>query len=191
MFPWLLRCAVAGLWLAGAAAFAQSVVRRDGETIFFTGRIDSASARQFLRLVDDPAVHRLVIRSPGGFAAPALDIGEAVHAHGLDVDVDRYCLSSCANYVFPAGRQKRVSGPAAVGWHGSMAHVLYRQAHGEEHWSEDVFAQARELAAREAAFFRSIGVDGFVCWFAKLPPYGVDGFYTLSPRTWQASESPT
>ena len=44
-----------------------------------------------------------------------------------------------------------------------------------------MLVQARALAAREAEFFRRVGVDGFVCWFAKLPPHDVDGFYTLSP----------
>lgn len=42
-------------------------------------------------------------------------------------------------------------------------------------------AQARELAQREAAFYARIGVDGFVCWFGKIPPYDVDAFYALAP----------
>ena len=43
-------------------------------------------------------------------------------------------------------------------------------------------ADARRLARREAAFFRRIGVDGFVCWFGKIPPYGEREFYALSVR---------
>ena len=42
-------------------------------------------------------------------------------------------------------------------------------------------AQARELARREDAFFRRIAVDGFVCWFGKIPPYQASDFYTLTP----------
>jgi hypothetical protein len=165
----------------GAHADAPStVVRAEGDAIVFQGRIDEPSAREFLRLAGDPSVHVLVIRSAGGFVGAALDMAEAVHARGLDVEVDQFCLSSCANYVFPAGRRKWLSGPAVVGWHGDMAHVLYRARRGDEHWSEELMAQARALAAREDAFFRSIGVDGFVCWFGKIAPYDVEGFYTLS-----------
>jgi hypothetical protein len=167
--------------LGSAHADAPStVVRAEGDAIVFQGRIDAPSVHEFLRLADDPSMHRLVIRSPGGLVGPALDMAEAVHARGLDVEVDQSCLSSCANYVFPAGRRKSLSGPAAVGWHGDMAHVLYQAQRGDEHWSEEQLAQARVLAAREDAFFRSIGVDGFVCWFGKIAPYEVEDFYTLS-----------
>jgi hypothetical protein len=41
-------------------------------------------------------------------------------------------------------------------------------------------ASARVLARREEAFYAQIGVDGFVCWFGKLPPYDVGEFYALS-----------
>jgi hypothetical protein len=90
------------------------------------------------------------------------------------------CLSSCANYIVPAGRRKLLGGPFVLGWHGNMAHVLYRARSGQEQWSEAQLAAAAILARREAAFFRSIGVDEFLCWFGKIPPYEVDEFYTLS-----------
>ena len=177
----ILLAALATLCAAARAeAPSSTAVRVDGDAVVFQGSIDEPSVREFLRLVEDPAIHRLVIRSPGGLVGPALDMAEAVVARGLDVDVDQACLSSCANYVFPAGRHKTLSGPAAVGWHGDMAHVLYRAQQGEEHWSDELMAQARVLARREDAFFRRIGVDGFVCWFGKIAPYDVDAFYTLS-----------
>jgi hypothetical protein len=127
-------------------------------------------------------VRRLVITSPGGLVAPALDMAEALHARGLDVEVPEACLSSCANYVFLAGRQKLLGGPAAVGWHGNMTHVLHLQQIGERRWSDSEIASARLLAQRESSFFQRIGVDGFVCWFAKLPPYGIEDFYALTPQ---------
>ena len=177
--------ALATLAWVGTALQAQpssaTSVRLDGDAIFFTGRIDGASVAEFLRLLRDPAVARLVIQSQGGLVAPALDMAEAVHERGLDVEVAQACLSSCANYVFPAGRRKLLSGPEAVGWHGNMAHVLYRQQRGEEQWGEGPMAQARELAQREDAFFRRIAVDGFVCWFGKIAPYEASDFYTLTP----------
>ena len=174
-------CALASLCLL-AAAHGQTTVRREGDAVVFRGSIDREGAREFLRLSADPAVLRLVIRSQGGLVDAALDMAEAVHDRGLDVEVDGACLSSCANYVFPAGRRKLLSGPGAVGWHGNMAHVLYRAQRGEGQWSEELMAQARTLARREQDFFGRIGVDGFVCWFGKIQPYAEADFYALSPQ---------
>jgi hypothetical protein len=176
------RLAVAAvLSLLAGAPWAQSAsVQRSGDAVVFDGRIDRASADEFLRLAADPAVRRLVIRSQGGLVAPALDMADAIVDHGLDVEVNEACFSSCANYLFPAGRNKVLSGPAAVAWHGNMAHVLYRAQRGEEHWSEAELADARALARREDAFFRRIGVDGFVTWFGKIAPYAIEESYALS-----------
>ena len=62
-----------------------------------------------------------------------------------------------------------------------MAHVLWMERTGRGSWSEQAMDEARSLASRESAFFERIGVDGFVCWFAKIPPYEEAGFYTISP----------
>jgi hypothetical protein len=104
-----------------------------------------------------------------------------VREHGLDIEVPRTCLSSCANYVFPAARHKLLGHPRAVGWHGNMAHVLYLHRTGQQTWSEALVQDARQLARDESALFRRLGVDGFVCWFGKIAPYDVDEFYALSP----------
>lgn len=182
----LLLLALAGVAAAQAppapppaAESASASVRRVDDAIVFRGRIDAVSAAAFLALLQDAAVTRLVITSPGGFVAPALDMAEAIHARGLDVEVPEACMSSCANYVFPAGRRKVTGRPGTVGWHGNMAHVLYLHQNGHGHWPEPVIAEARGLARREAEFFRRAGVDGFVCWFGKLPPYQAEDFYWL------------
>jgi hypothetical protein len=155
-------------------------IQRAADALVFDGRIDSAAAARFLQLLEDPGVTRLVITSPGGLVAPALDMAEAIHARGLAVEVPSTCLSSCANYVFPAGRRKQLGRPDAVGWHGNMVHVLHLQQSGQANWAPEALAQARALARREADFYRRIGVDGFVAWFGKLAPYGVEDFYYLS-----------
>jgi hypothetical protein len=171
-----------GAGFAHAQTVAGTTVERQGDAIVFRGRIDDGSATTFLQLLQEPGVRRLVITSPGGLVIPALDMAEALAARGLDVEVPEACFSSCANYVFLAGRHKLLGGPAAVGWHGNMTHVLHLQQIGEGRWTRPEIAAAHVLAQRETAFFRRIGVDGFVCWFAKLPPYNVEEFYALSPQ---------
>ena len=165
---------------AGPAQAAAAVVQAVGDAVVFDGRIEPRSAAQFLALLRDPAITRLVITSRGGIVSAALDMALAIHEHGLDLEVPTACLSSCANYIFPAARRKSLGRPDAVAWHGNMAHVLYLQHSGQERWDERHIEEARQLARREAVFFRRIGVDGFVCWFGKIAPYNADDFYYLS-----------
>src|SRR3954471_2005967 len=134
MHAFTRRLVAAALVVAGAlpaAALAQRVVR-EGDAIVFDGRIDERSATAFLALAKEPGVTRLVITSGGGLVDAALDMAEAIHARGLDIEVPVQCRSSCANYLFPAARRKQVGTPGAVAWHGDMAHVLYLDRTGQE-----------------------------------------------------------
>jgi hypothetical protein len=183
LFPQPYACALLLALAVPAHAQAPSTtVERAGEAIVFKGRIEGASAAKFRELLREPGVSRLVITSGGGLVDAALDMAEAVFDHGLDVEVPQSCLSSCANYVFPAGRKKRLGHARAVGWHGNMAHVLHLQQSGQARWSEPEMEDAKRLARREQAFFQRIGVDGFVCWFGKIAPHDVEEFYALSPQ---------
>jgi hypothetical protein len=176
-----LLLALAGHARAQAPSVAALVKQVDG-AIVFDGRISPRSAAQFLLLLQqDPNITRLVITSQGGTVSAALDMAFAIHDRQLDVEVPTACLSSCANYIFPAARRKTLGRPGAVAWHGNMAHVLYLHQTGRASWDEQQMADARRLARREYEFFSRVGVDGFVCWFAKIEPYNVDDYYYLSP----------
>jgi hypothetical protein len=189
--PSLVLHAALAVLLAGAGpANAQEApavaVQAVGDAVVFKGQINARSAAEFLRLLrEDPKITRLVISSRGGMVTAALDMALAVHERQLDVEVPVACMSSCANYVFPAGRNKTVGRPDAVAWHGNMTHVLYLQQTGQASWNEDQIEGARQLAVREAQFYRRIGVDGFACWFGKIAPYNVDDFYSLSASDMQ------
>lgn len=180
-----LAALVASANQSQAQTSALTTVERAGDTIVFRGRIDTGAAAQFLDLLRDPQVTRLVITSQGGLVSAALDMAFAVHERQLDVEVPSTCYSSCANYIFPAGRQKLIGRLGAVGWHGNMAHVLHLQQTGQANWDEKVMDDARHLARREKEFFDRIHVDGFVCWFAKIAPYNVEDFYQLSAADMQ------
>lgn len=179
------RCATAlalAVLLTGTpplAAQQATRVLRAGDAILFQGRINGRAAETFLGLLAD-GIQRLVITSEGGAVGPALDIATAVHQRGLDVEVPSTCFSSCANYIFPAGRRKIAARHGVVAWHGNMAHVLYLDRSGQGRWHSEEMVSARQLAAREAEFYRRIGVDGFVAWFGKIAPYEIAEFYWLS-----------
>lgn len=181
-----IRCAAAVVLalgaLAGHAQSASARVEQRGDAVVLEGRIDDEATTRAIALMQDPWITRLVITSGGGLVNAALDLAEVVHAQRLDVEVPLSCMSSCANYVLPAGRRKLLGRRGAVAWHGNMAHVLYLQRTGQASWPERELAQARRLAQREAEFYARLGVDGFVSWFAKLPPYAIDEFYSLSTQ---------
>ncbi|RYY95324.1 MAG: hypothetical protein EOO24_23050, partial [Comamonadaceae bacterium] len=185
--PGLLGVVLACLLLPAAQAQAQSQARveRVGDAIVFDGRIHGGSADAFLALLQQPGVRRLVITSQGGLVQAALDMADAIHAIGLDVEVPHACHSSCANYIVPAARSTTLAAPGVLSWHGNMAHVVSLHQSGEQPLGDSVLAEARRLARREADFFRRIGVDGFLCWFAKLPPFNVADAFTLSAADMQ------
>lgn len=151
-----------------------------GDRLVFAGHITRSSANLFRDKMRAGQYKTLVIASPGGDVEAALDIAETVLNAKMDVEVQYLCASSCANYIFPAGARKLISPGAVVGWHGNVTHLAYLDRIDPGRSSEEVREHVRHLSAREAAFFRRIGVDGYVCWFGKLAPYNVRGTYALS-----------
>lgn len=163
------------------------------DEVHYQGPISVEHNRQFFEAVADRSPKRLTITSGGGEVAAAIALGEWVFAKHLDIEVPDYCLSSCANYVFPAGRHKLIQAGAIVAWHGNYRHLqqtgLWRddvasrmQRHGEDQQTatRNVHAQVENLVKLERAFFARIGVDETLCWIGKLPPYNVSNYYFLS-----------
>ena len=58
------------------------------------------------------------ITSLGGGINAGLQLGEWIVENNLDVSVPEYCVSSCANYVFLAGKTKMLGKHAYLIWHG-------------------------------------------------------------------------
>ncbi|MCV2350661.1 hypothetical protein [Paucibacter sp. Y2R2-4] len=151
-----------------------------GERLVFAGAITKGSSKLFSHYVATENIATLVMASGGGDVDAAIEIAEIVFRRGINVEVQVMCMSSCANYIFPAGRTKTIAPGAIVGWHGNVTHLTYLD-HLNPLRSDAQVRQVNLLTAkREAEFFRTIGIDGFICWFAKLPPYDIRGTYALS-----------
>ena len=93
----------------------------EGSTIIFDGDIEEETYRHFLLAVDDKEdqITAIRINSGGGITDQGMWIGKWIFDHELDVIVDELCFSSCANYIFTAGKNKIIGNDAIVGWHGS------------------------------------------------------------------------
>ena len=136
-----------------------------------------------------------MITSSGGAVEAGIALGTWVFEHQLDVEVPKYCLSSCANYVFPAGNRKYIGPGAVVAWHGNYHHLketglwvediaMRMQRYGEDATTarEEARAEMERLVRIEQDFFIRIGVDQYLCWVGKMPPYNAPNYYFLSPE---------
>lgn len=181
-----LLCAATAGHVGLAAPGAAGSARYDGD-------ISAEHNRRFFNELGARRVTRLSITSAGGEVEAGIVLGRWVHERGLDVEVSAYCLSSCANYVFPAGRRKVILPGGVVAWHGNYHHLLMTGT-----WTDDVDRRMRRTGERrpvarrrvkaqvdrlvdlERDFFASIGVDEGLCWAGKRPPHGVPDYFFMS-----------
>lgn len=152
----------------------------DGVAVY-NGPLEPDSMKRLRTVIGERPVARLRIRSGGGEVGGAIELARWVHANGIDVEVDGACFSSCANYIFPAGRKKYIVGKGIVGWHGTLTHLLYRHERGIKPVDANALPSLKEMVAMERAFFADTGINSFTGWFGKMPPYSVYNMYYLSP----------
>ena len=72
------------------------------------------------KISDKHEIREVVVSSEGGSALAGMAIGLLIQREGLNVRVEGYCVSSCANYIFPAGREKIISRDALIVFHGGF-----------------------------------------------------------------------
>lgn len=187
-------------WLHHAGFFDRSQVTLSNGVLLIQGNLDMELLAQFRRVLESSDVRdvRVRLRSPGGQIHVAMAIGREIHRRRLDVEVDRLCHSSCANYLFTAGRNKYLQSADQVRFHGGalqpdfVAAALQLVEQGRQMLDgEDIppdmdmelFRELCGLAAglpinaatnilAEKAFFEEIGVS------ALTPVYGQYGEYS-------------
>jgi hypothetical protein len=174
-------------------------IEHNGNTVIYRGSLTEEGLAALQKTGADPLVTTLLIESAGGEIVVGMDFGNWVIDRELDVVIDRACLSSCANYVFTAGRNKEILPGAVVAWHGSAKQPgLLEQLHQAVAEQIDSMqlgprARQRELERAQRAnveyltgaiykqdrlFFR-LGVDEYVTRIGN-DKYGVRGFFYLS-----------
>lgn len=157
----------------------------DGTTLTYRGPLHQEGVARLLDAAEGAAdrPRTLVITSTGGDIEAGMQLGNWVFERGLDVHVPEYCISSCANYVFTAGRRK-VLGPAALLiWHGgatqqnlaSGSPCRYLDAPGvpcdEQKLREVLEATLARVQRLEADFFERIGVTQLITVLGQWPQY--------------------
>ena len=164
----------------------------NGEKLVYEGNITFEANQIALDLYDKAKVKPriLEITSLGGGINAGLALGEWIVTNGLDVSIPHYCVSSCANYIFVAGKTKHLAKNAYLIWHGGasqpgLTQALKNNAQREinrtvntnqrEHARATKFAEIDAhiafIQSREENFYSSIGVDPKIPVLGQLFPY--------------------
>ena len=162
-----------------------------GDVVEFGGAITAASVEAFIAAHRDARIERVVLDSMGGDVASALTLANWMVDRRVDVEVRNLCASSCANYLFAAGRRKIIDERAVVVWHGSMLQKDFRAmcapqvpraepTFGPPGYVEGLDAAMREartgmcgayrtLVADQDAFFARVHVDEYLTRLGQEP----------------------
>jgi hypothetical protein len=137
----------------------ESSLKREGNLLRFSGEISLDSAKA---LVDrlSPGIETLVVTSMGGDARAGQIIAREVIQRKIKVIVDKYCLSSCANYIFLAAASKTLAPGAIIGFHGGLVGEPAPAALPDgTAVSQEVAVQFKELYRVEKKLFFDLKVD--------------------------------
>ncbi len=129
----------------------KGVEMTDG-TVCFHGLITPQSSNKFLELAtSDTDV--LVISSNGGDVSEAIKMANRMVDLKMSVVVVGWCMSSCANYIFPAARQKYVMPRSYIGWHGGPPRSI------PDGMTEKGQRNYKDMLDAQSALFSKIGVS--------------------------------
>jgi hypothetical protein len=163
-------CCASGAHADGGTETTQVYVA-DGELVY-VGLLDPQANQRLFALYDSlqPKPSVLSIRSRGGTTSHGLALGQWVRDRRLDVKVMEYCMSSCANYVFPAGIHKLVSNFAVIGFHGGLSSTSFQFDAATQKMLDALTPERRKTvldqldatikgdAKQEQAYFKALGV---------------------------------
>ena len=86
-----------------------------------TGRIDNAMVQDVAKHVD--RVKYIVITSQGGDTSAALDLARIIYDNKINIRVEKYSLSACAQLIIPAANSVEFSGKPILGLHHSAVSI--------------------------------------------------------------------
>lgn len=150
-----------------ASHATQAGISHEGTRLYYDGEL-SAEANAKIIAAYQAAREKpntLLINSSGGDVELGMALGRFVHEHQLNVQVRGECASSCANYVFPAGKSKILEADSILLWHGGTLQpdtdAVFRAKH-------------QQLQQEEKAYFELIGVKQLITVCGQHPRWVKD-----------------
>ncbi len=199
-------CLPLGADVLERAAPKEAVIGLEGTTATYSGVISEENVERFLETVSGQEITMLVVSSSGGEVNAGMTLGEWVFERQVEVAVEGMCMSSCANYVFTAGRSRTIGSGSIVAWHGNVDLDMEKAAQEiraaimesaslmpEEKISSMDFELLVEQGIqrtikylersqeRQTRFFDMIGVDEYLCSVGN-EEYGAQNFFVLGVK---------
>jgi ankyrin repeat protein len=139
------------------------------------GPIDAVMRQRFEEAVAAGGLTTVRITSPGGEIVHALRIGAIMQARDIDVIVHDLCAGACAQYIFIAGRKRRLERESLVGFMNTIksSSIVLAMATEALQVRNTVSATAERLVALEEELYRKRGVSAALL---------VDPMVALQPR---------
>jgi hypothetical protein len=198
-------CQPLGADILERAAAKEAVISLEGTKVTYSGVINDENMERFLETVSGQEITMLVVSSSGGEVNAGMTLGEWVYERQVEVAVEGMCMSSCANYVFTAGRGRTIGPGSIVAWHGKVyldidnaadeiraAIMESRSLMPEDEISSDFELLVQEgiqrtmeyferSQERQTRFFDMIGVDEYLCSVGN-EEYGAENFFVLGVK---------
>lgn len=180
-------------FILSSASISLAEINHNAMSATYDYDISKENNTRFFSSIKNRKINKLRVNSSGGEVDAAITLARWIHHNKIDIEVMEYCLSSCANYLFPAANHKHILPGAIVAWHGNYHHLketglwkddiatrMKRTGESRVRAETHLLQQVNHLVKQEQAFFKTIGVDEKICWVGKIPPYNVINYYFLS-----------
>ena len=164
-----------------SAQSSETSVHLHEKTVVYSGELSPSANLKLLSLLENSEnkVEWLSITSKGGEINHGMELGDIVYNYDLKVEVNDYCLSSCANYVFSAANHHRISNHAVIGFHGGTTGMekeiaLFIETLPEEEQEstkQNLEKYMKSAIIRERKFFEKVGVDQQITTIGQSPRY--------------------
>jgi hypothetical protein len=162
----------------------------------YRGALTMPRVSEFIKSSALANASTLEITSAGGDVEAGMTLGRWIRENRIDVVVTGICLSSCANYVFLAGRRKAIQTYAVVAWHGSLeqrnfverdqTYDLYSSRASKDPSEREfldknkrIVEASKRLRRVQADFFREISVDELITRIGQENTKPTLGLWTL------------
>lgn len=188
-------------WTSIATAEAPSTCsspEQTQRTVAFDQRLTMSTVRSFIQSNATCPPSWMTVTSFGGEVEAAMVLGDWIFRNHINIRIPFICMSSCANYVFPAAPQKEIGPGGLVVWHGSVRQKDFRafmadyeriQAADQDDpfLSENSpkYQSLRRITQIQDDYFSMIGVDEFITRLGQEPvDYEVSG-WAATPEVMQ------
>lgn len=157
-----------------------AIITRSNDVIYFKGSLWGQNISRLLLEFENGEPGLLIINSGGGHILGAIEIGEKINQLNMDVEVEELCASSCANYIFTAGKRKKINEGAVVIWHGDGQQKSFREYNFCKKAKSRYSGYVREVTNEEVEdglktielekqFYEKLGVSSYIARAAQEP----------------------